>query len=165
MIASKREDRNFDDRPILAEVVDRILDAGRLAGSVLNRQPWRFVVLDDPELKQRVAETVFAPGNIHGSQLAVALVVEGEGLPYFDVGRAAENMMLAAWDQGVGSTPNGMPDAARTAEALGLPEGQRPLVILAFGYPASGRTPDRKSAEEWSRGANRKPLDEVVQRA
>jgi nitroreductase len=142
--------------------VRRILEAGRVAGSAKNRQPWRFVVLDDPGLRERVAETVYAPGNIQGGKLAVAIVVTGS--PGFDAGRAAQNMMLAAWNDGVTSCPNGMPDAERTGELVGLGDEERVINILSFGYPARERSPEDRSSEDWLARAKRKPRDEVVER-
>ena len=60
-VASKRDTRRYASRPIPADVVDRILDAGRLAGSARNRQPWRFVVIEDEDVRGRIAETVYEP--------------------------------------------------------------------------------------------------------
>jgi nitroreductase len=160
-IASKRDQRQYADRDIPAEVRDRILDAGRIAGSAKNRQPWRFLVIESADVVERVAETVYASQNVRGARLVVAIVVEDS--PAFDCGRAAQNMMLAAWNEGVTSCPNGMPDPDAAARAIGLPEGQRPLNILSFGYPASPRDPESRSAEEWIARAKRKPRDEVVQ--
>src|SRR5687768_13982362 len=94
-IASKRDQRQYADRDIPTEVRDRILDAGRIAGSAVNRQPWRFFVLESAGAVERVAETVYAPQNVLGARLVVAIVVRGS--PGFDAGRAAQNMMLAAW--------------------------------------------------------------------
>ncbi|MEX2464667.1 MAG: nitroreductase family protein, partial [Gaiellaceae bacterium] len=74
-----------------------------------------------------------------------------------------QNMMLAAWNEGVGSCPNGMPDPQQAADVLGLPDGERPLNILSFGYSAKPRDPESRSPEEWVTGANRKPFDEVVE--
>ena len=160
-IASKRDQREFADREIPDEVVRRILDAGRIAGSAVNRQPCRFVVLADPGLKAQVAETVYAAPTVLGAKLAVALVVEGS--PGFDAGRAAQNMMLAAWNEGVTSCPNGMPDNRKTSELLGLGEEEHVLNVLAFGYPARPRDPEKRSAEEWIARAKRKPFEEVVE--
>jgi nitroreductase len=160
-IASKRDQRQYADRDIPAEVRDRILDAGRVAGSARNRQPWRFFVLESAGLVERVAETVYAPRNLFGARLVVAIVVRGS--PSFDAGRAAQNMMLAAWNEGVTSCPNGMPDPEKTAELLPLGEDERPLNILSFGYPARRRDPESRSAEEWIARAKRKPREEVVQ--
>jgi nitroreductase len=160
-IASKRDQREYDDREIPDDVVRRILDAGRIAGSAVNRQPWRFVVLADPGLKAQVAETLYVPPTVLGAKLAVALVVEGS--PGFDAGRAAQNMMLAAWNEGITSCPNGMPDNRKTSELLGLGEEEHVLNILAFGYPARSRDPEKHAAEEWIARAKRKPLEEVVE--
>src|SRR4051812_48017916 len=115
-IASRREVRSYADRPIPEPVLRRILDAGRLAGSARNRQPWRFVVVESREALGRLAETVYAPDNVRGAAVAVAIVARNS----LDTGRCAQNMLLAAWNEGVGSVPNGMPDTKRTAEVLGL---------------------------------------------
>lgn len=163
-IASKRDWRNFADRTVPEEVVRRILDAGRLAGSASNRQPWRFLVLESGEVRERVAETVYAPSNVRGAALVVALVGPAREMAAFDAGRAVQNMFLAAWNEGVASVPNGMPDAERTADALGLSGEERPRIVLAFGYPAGRIDPESRSADEWSEAANRKPLDDVFER-
>jgi len=152
-IASKRDERRYADRAIPAEVERRILDAGRVTGSARNRQPWEFVIVSDP---RGLAETVYEPANLLGAALVVALVGTG-GL---DFGRAAQNMMLAAWDEGVVSCPNGIKDAAAAEAILG---GEAAL-ILSFGYPVTPRDPVARTAEEWSARANRKPLEELVKR-
>ena len=163
-IASKRDWGNFADRPIPGDVERRILDAGRLAGSASNKQPWRFLVVETGEVRDRVGETVYAASNVRGAALVVALVGPAGEMAAFDAGRAVQNMFLAAWNKGVASVPNGMPDAERTAEALGLAGDKRPRIVLAFGYPAGRIDPESRSADEWSRAANRKPLDDVVER-
>lgn len=162
VITSKREVREYADRPLPDDVRRRILDAGRLAGSASNRQPWRFIVVEDPALRGRVAEAVFEPGNVHGAAFVVAVVVGGKGPVAFDAGRAAQNMMLFAWNEGIGSSPNGMPDPEAVGEMLGVAEGERPVIVLTFGYPARARDPEGRTPEEWSARANRKPLDELV---
>jgi hypothetical protein len=73
-------------------------------------------------------------------------------------------MMLAAWNDGVVSSPNGMPDAAETADVLGLEGDLLPVTVLSFGYPRRDLAPGSRSAEEWSAEANRLPLDELVVR-
>jgi nitroreductase len=73
-------------------------------------------------------------------------------------------MMLAAWNEGVVSCPNGMPDAAAAAAVLGLDEGWLPVNIPSFGYPKRAIDPESKSPGDWSAEANRKPLDELVRR-
>ena len=152
-IASKRDERRYADRPVAEEHVLRILDAGRLSGSSRNTQNWQFVIAD-----ARLADVVYAPENVATAGLVVAIV--GEAFP-FDVGRCAQNMMLAAWDLGVVSCPNGIRDAERAAELV----GSGPVkMILTFGYPQRELHVDARSAEEWSARAKRKPLDDVVVR-
>jgi nitroreductase len=163
-ISSRREVRDYAEAPIPPEVAERILDAGRLAGSAQNAQPWRLLIVENAEKREQLADLVFAPGNIRGARLVVAIVVSGKGPVFFDAGRCAENMLLAAWDQGVGSCPNGMPDPDAVAELLGLAEGERPAIVLTFGYPAKPRDPSARTPEEWSARATRKPLDELVER-
>lgn len=163
-IASRRETRRYDDRPIPPEVERAILDAGRLAGSARNKQPWRFLVVETPDVRERLAETVFEPGNIRGAQLVVAVVVSGKGPTSFDAGRAAQNMLLAASDHGVGGSPNGMPDRDAAGEILGVRTDESPAIVLTFGYPARPRDPSRRRPEEWSERANRRPLEELVER-
>jgi nitroreductase len=163
-VASKREVREYSDRPVPDAIVRRILEAGRIAGSSRNRQPWRFLVVADPGVREGLAEAVYVPGNVRGAVLVVAIAVRGSGPTAFDAGRAAQNMMLAAWNEGIGSCPNGMPDPTAVARVLGFEEDERPVIVLTFGYPARARDPQRRSPEEWIAGADRKPFEEVVRR-
>jgi nitroreductase len=163
-IASKRDWRRFGDRAIPDEVVTTILDAGRLAGSAGNRQHRRFVVVQDAELRRRLAETVYAESNVATAALVVAVVGPSGEMPAFDAGRAVQNMFLAAWNEGVASVPNGMPDRGRAGEVLGLGENEIVRIVLSFGYPRSPQDPGSRAPEEWSARANRKPLDELVER-
>ena len=162
-VANKRDWRSYADRTIPAEVVTRILDAGRLAGSGSNKQPWIFVVVEDADRKEQLAESVYAAGNVRGAALVIAIATSG-GSRTLDVGRAMQNMMLVAWNDGVVSCPNGMPDAAKAAQVLDLDGNLEPVIVLTFGYPRRPLDTESKSAEEWSREANRKPLEEVVRR-
>jgi nitroreductase len=160
IIASKRDQRAYTDRDVPADVRDRILDAGRIAGSAKNRQPLRFFVLENGDVLERVAETVYVASNLLGARLAVALVAKGS--PGFDAGRAAQNMMLAAWNEGVTSCPNGMTDPQEAAAVLGLGKEESVVNVLSFGYPAEPREPDSHPAEEWIRRAKRKPREDAV---
>jgi nitroreductase len=99
---------------------------------------------------------VYAPDNVRTAALAIAIVCPRA----FDTGRAAQNIMLAAWGEGVVSCPNGISDAQAAERLVGGP----PAIVLSFGYPEKPRDPESRPAEEWSRRANRKPLDEVSRR-
>jgi nitroreductase len=163
-VASRREVRHYAGRPIPADATQRILEAGRISGSSRNTQPWRFVVVESPELRERLADAVYASANVRGAALAVVIAMRGRGPTAFDAGRAAQNMMLTAWNERIGSCPNGMPDPDAVAQLLGLEEGERPTIVLTFGYPVRTRDPDRHTAIEWIERADRKPFDEVVRR-
>jgi FMN reductase [NAD(P)H] len=162
-VASKRDWRNYADRPVAEDVQRRILDGGRLSGSSGNKQPWLFVVVEGDEAKERVARVVYEHDNIATCAFAVAIATEGGKYP-FDVGRAMQNMFLVAWNEGVASCPNGLADRAAAAAVLGLDDGRLPANIPSFGYPKHPRDPESKSTEVWSAEANRKPLKELVRR-
>ena len=154
-IASKRDQRDYADTPIPDGLARRILDAGRLSGNSQNKQLWEFVVVE--AAREQLAETVYAPANVRGAKLVIAIC--GEPRP-IDVGRCAQNMMLCAWGEGITSSPNGVSDPDTAAEICGAPV----KLVLSFGYPARPRDPEARPAEEWSARANRKPLDELVRR-
>ena len=158
-IVSKRDTRRYADKPIPADVVERILNAGRVTGSASNRQPWRFLVVKDAERREQLADAVYEPTNIRGAQLLVAIA----GARPLDIGRCVQNMMLAAWNENIGSCPNGITDADACRAALGAGEEEQVATLLSFGFPAHPRDPRRRSPEEWVDRADRLPFDEVVE--
>jgi nitroreductase len=163
-IASRRDQRRYRPEPLSDDVVGRILDAGRLAGSASNRQPWTFVVPEGRSRVEAVAETVYVPDNVLGAGLVVAVVVTGKGRVSFDGGRAAQSMLLAAWNEGVASCPNGIAERDALHAALELGEEETPVIVLTFGLPERLRDPASRTAEDWSARANRRPLGDVVRR-
>jgi nitroreductase len=116
-LVSKRDSRRYAERSIPEDFVRHVIEAGRVAGSSGNRQGRRFVIVADPALRERLATLVYAPGNVRDAALVIAVVVSGRGPVDFDAGRAAQNMMLAAWNDGVVSCPNGMPDRPRSGSS------------------------------------------------
>jgi nitroreductase len=155
-IASKRDTRDYADTPIPPEIEHRILDAGRVSGSSRNTQKWAFVVVE--QAKAALADAVYAPDNVRGAALVIAIVGDAAA---FDVGRTAQNMMLAAWNDGVASCPNGVRDPEAAARIC----GGEVKMILSFGYAARPRDVNARTADEWSARAKRAPLDELVRRA
>jgi nitroreductase len=158
-IVSLRAVREYSERPISDKAVERILQAGRAAGSSQNRQPWTFFVVRSPETLDQIAETVYAPENLRHAQLAIAISTSGKGS--FDIGRCAENMMLAAWSEGIGSSPNGIRDAEALAPILGTKAEHSIVTVLSFGCPAK---PARTSGDVQGilQRIKRKPLDDIV---
>jgi nitroreductase len=162
-VVSKRDVRNYDGRPLPDDAVRRILESGRVAGSSRNRQARRFIAIRNRELIEQAAEAVYRAANLLGAALVVAVVVRGKGPLGLDAGRAAQNMMLAAWSEGIGSCPNGIADADAMRAALGIDEDEQVAILISFGYPARARDPQRRSPEEWIERADRLPFDEVVE--
>lgn len=140
-IDRQRVSRRFATRPIPTEALTTILDAGRRAGSSKNLQRWAFVVVRDRDTLERLSTVGPWCGHIAGAALAVALVTpdprtDGQPLSImWDLGRAAQNMTLAAWDLGIGSCPATVYEHAECREILGFPEDHHCEYILSFGYP------------------------------
>ena len=162
-IDSVRVVRTFADRPIEPAALERILNAGRRAGSSKNLQRWAFVVCGDREHLRELSTVGPYAGHLAGATVAIALVTpdpHAEGAPLsieFDIGRAAQNMVLAAWELGIGSVPATVYDQARAGELLGLPDGMHCEYLLSFGYPA-----DEAVLTAPKRAGGRRPLAELV---
>ncbi len=162
-IASRRDERRTTRDPIPEASVRRILDAGRLSGSSRNSQPWTFVVPESADAVERLAETVYVSDNVRSAGLVVAIVLAPRGSS-FDAGRAAQSMLLAAWNEGLSSSPNGIADVDSARAVLGCAPDESPAIVLSIGVPSRRRDPETLPAEEWSARANRRPLDDVVRR-
>jgi nitroreductase len=150
-ILSKRDTRRFSARPIPEDVLDRLVRAARMAGSAKAAEPVRLVLVRDQAQKERLAECGNFTPHIPTCAVAVVFVLVPEagvvGAPFaifrgpFDAGRAAQNLMLAAWAEGVASCPASMHHAEKAAEVLGLPEGHVVANVIALGYPAEEKDP------------------------
>ena len=162
-IASRRDERRYAPGSLSPETVRRILDAGRLSGSSKNSQPWLFVVPETRARIERLARAVFVPENVLEGSLVVVVVMTSPKAA-FDAGRASQNMLLAAWNEGVSACPNGVADEAEVRAALDLAAGETPSIVLSFGLPQKPRRPEQISADAWSERANRRPLAEIVRR-
>jgi nitroreductase len=152
-IRTKRDSRAYASRTIDDEALQGILQAGRMAGSSKNTQPWRFVVLRDAERKQELASCGQFAKHVPAAPLVIAIVLTPGG-GAFDAGRAAQNMMLAAWAEGITSCPVAMHDRECAARVLGLPDDHVVAMVITFGYP--------ESEQSLHRGVARTPLAELV---
>ena len=137
-VASRRAVRQFADRPLEPDHLERILHAGRRAGSSKNLQRWTFIVCRDRDL----AKLGPWAGHLAGAAVAIALVTPDPRAPeaplsiMFDLGQAAGNMMLVAWELGIGSVPATVYDQDAARRMLGVPADQHCEYLLSFGYPA-----------------------------
>ena len=148
-VNSKRVIRQFSDRPIEPEDLVRILNAGRRAASSKNLQRWQFIVCRDREHLEQLAKVGPWAGHVAGAAVAVALVTpdpKAADSPLsvlFDLGMAADNMMLVAWELGIGSVPATVYEHELARELLGYPEDHHCEYLLSFGHPADPADLDR----------------------
>ena len=162
-IASKRAVRRFDPRPIEAEALDRILWAGRRSGSAKNLQRWEFIVCRDSGHLAQLSTLGPWAGHLAGATLAIALVTPDPRAPeatlsiMFDLGQAAANMMLAAWDLGIGSVPATVYEQDLARSLLGYPDALHCEFLISFGYPADPSALDRPN-----KPGGRKAIQELV---
>jgi nitroreductase len=153
-ILRKRDQRAFLPTPISEEGLRRILQAGRMTGSSKNREPNRFVVVRSRE--GVAALGALSPFGRWMARAPVAIaIVQTEGHA-FDAGRCAQNMMLAAWSQGIGSCPAHLPEP-EVARVLGIPEGLAINRVIGFGYVDPAR-----AAPPAAVARPRRPLAELV---
>jgi nitroreductase len=135
--------RTFEARPLGADHLEQILDAGRHAGSSKNLQRWDFIVIDDRDHLRALSAVGPFAGHLAGAAVAVALVTPDPSAPgaslsiLWDLGNAAQNMMLAAWELGIGSCPATVYEPALARDLLGYPEDRACEYLLSFGYPAN----------------------------
>ena len=162
-IDTTRAIRKFADRPLEPAHLDRILNAGRRSGSSKNTQQWDFVVCTDREHLQRLSQVGEYAAHLAGAAAAIALVTPDPhtaDAPYsvmWDLGRAAQNMTLAAWELGIGSVPATVYRQDVVRELLALPSDRWCEFFLSFGYP------ENPEALTWAkRAGGRKAIEEVV---
>jgi nitroreductase len=164
-IDSLRVVREFDERPLSEDRVTRILDAGRRAGSAKNLQRWVFIVVQDRARLAALSKSGPWAGHVEGAALAIALVTPDPRAAdqplsiMWDLGKAAQNMMLAAWDLGIGSCPATVYEHLDATRVLELPDDQHCEYVLSFGYPA-----DPTVSQAPNRPGGRASLSEVVRR-
>ena len=168
----------------------RILEAGAAAPDHGRLRPWRFLIVQGEGRRELggLFERALLKANPDASPeeiekqrtgpLRAPLIIivaaalsdsrAREKIPAVEriasAAAAAQNMLLAAWNEGIASCPNGIADREAAHAALQLGEGETPVIVLTFGLPERVRDPESRAAEDWSARANRRPLDDVVRR-
>jgi nitroreductase len=148
--------RDFAPHPLEPDHLTRILNAARRTGSSKNRQEWAFIVCRDRDHLQALSAVGRYAGHLAGAAAAVALVGHSPR-DTWDLGRAAQNMVLAAWDLGIGSCPVTVYEPDLVEELLGYPDGWSCRYLLSFGYPADPSVLTRPN-----RAGGRKALGEII---
>jgi nitroreductase len=171
VIQRRRSLRRYDSRPVDRTILLECIEAARLAPSADNLQPWRFLILDDPEIKASFCQTVFT-GIYRATRWAadapviivlladldvlahrVAKVVQKIPFYYVDIGIAGEHFTLRAQELGLGTCWIGWFHVKKALKFLHVPRGVRVCELMAVGYPPPGWQPKPKK---------RKLLEEIV---
>ena len=166
LVEARQSDRAYDvSRPVEQEKLERILQAARLSPSACNAQPWKFVVVTDPELAAAVGKATAGLGmNQLARNAPVHILVVEESMnftsflgakikdkyfPLIDIGIAAAHIVLAAESEGLGSCILGWFDEKEIKKLTDIPSGKRLLLDITIGYPVKEkRRKSRKPAEK-----------------
>jgi len=146
-IKKRRSVRKYLKTPVAKGVIKEIIDAGTHAPSSGNLQNWEFIVVTNPETKKKIKDASYYDHRFIEEAPALIVICSDTNRisKYGERGRdlysiqnvsaAAENIMLAAWDIGLGSCWVGAFDETEVANAIVLPSGVRPMIIITLGYP------------------------------
>ncbi len=146
-IKRRRSIRQFTDEPIGKDALEKLLDAARWAPTASNQQRWRFVVVTSPPVKELIRK--FAPGIFLMPAAFIVICVEkapdanpwAQATYLADCAIAAQNIMLVAYEMGIGSCPALSYAKVAISEILDLPERVEPLLVITLGYPAEDPEP------------------------
>ena len=153
-VLSRRSIRDYEQKEIPKEVLDKILEAGQMAPSAMNRQSWHFIVITDDEVKRELSKGVFsrflknAPVTIVGCAHQDRI---GGRWSKISTAIALQNMVIAAWAMDVGSCWIGAFNEDKVKQLLDIPEKWDIVAFIPFGFPAKIPSPKRK-----------KPIEKIV---
>ncbi|MGD8486534.1 MAG: nitroreductase family protein [Chloroflexota bacterium] len=161
-IRTLRVVRKYEPKPLTEDEVRLIADSARKTGSSKNTQRWDFITIRDPESLRRLGGTTIYAKHLPYAGAAIALIVDRPAPDYprsvlWDLGRAAQNITLTAWEMGIGSCPITVQKFGLAADVLGLPDDKECQYIIALGWPA-----DPDDLNRPPRAGGRKSYDEVV---
>ena len=129
--------RQFKPDPVPDEVVHKLLEAGRLAPSSQNLQPWHFIVICSRETLQKLGQIASSGRFVADAPMAIAIAMDNADRPDLDAGRTLQQMELVAWEEGLGTCFVGLRVAEQNRqvkELLGIPDDLQLITVLPFGY-------------------------------
>lgn len=170
LILQRRSIRRFLDKPVEREKILACIEAARLAPSAENVQPWRFLIIDEPELREKLSKGVFSgiySISKFASKAPVLILIlakldvianrigkQIQGIHFYliDIGIAGEHFVLQAEELGLGSCWIGWFNARKTRKILKIPRKYKIVSLLALGYF------DKRPVKE----KKRKPLEKIA---
>jgi nitroreductase len=147
--------RSYQEKDVPPDLVRRIVEAGRLTGSGMNRQPWHFIVVEDREMLRKLGALAQSGPYIAQASLAIVVAIEKTTFSVSDASRAIQSMILTAWSEGVGSNWVGFFGLDEVKSLLSIPDRLDVLGILPFGYPAQAVGRGKKQRKRLSEVAHR----------
>jgi nitroreductase len=159
-IRTKRAVRQFLDKPLSAEEIQHILNAGRRAQSSKNTQPWRFIAIQEKDTLLEFSKCGKFTAHLAEAALGVAILTPNpaeKATILFDAGQAAAYMQLAAWEMGIGSCLGTIYEQEPARALLGFPTDMHLNVAISFGYPI-----DRDYLTTPPQKGGRQPLEKLV---
>lgn len=167
LVKKRQSDRAYLDKPVETDKLDRILEAARLAPSACNGQPWKLIVVTDPEKRYKIADAATSKMlsmNHFSKQAPVQIVLVEENsnftstvggwmknkhYPHLDLGIVASHICLAAADEGLGSCMLGWCDEKKVRKVLDIPSNKRVMLVILLGYSNQPlREKNRKATKE-----------------
>lgn len=155
--------RSYQSRPVPPEIVRRIVEAGRLTGSSMNRQPWHFIVVENPETLRQLGALATTGPYIAQAPLAIVVAIEKTRFAVSDASRAIQSMMLTAWEAGIGSNWVGFQGLEEVKPLLGIPDHLDILAIIPFGYPAQAVGRGKKKRKALAEVAHRERFGQPLE--
>ena len=140
-IQKRRSVRKYLDKEVPMELILKVLEAGRLAPSAHNSQPWHYIIVTDPEKRKKIAESGKWAGFLKNTPVVIVGCGNPEASPNWyvvDVAISMQNMVLEATELGLGTCWVGSFDEKVVKDLLEIPEKYKVVALLALGYPADG---------------------------
>jgi len=170
LVKKRQSVRNYLSKPVPREIIERCAEAARLAPSACNSQPWKFIVVDEPDKKMRLADAAFS--GVYSvckfvKRAPVIVVVVTEKMSYaarvgaflkkvqyslIDIGIACEHFALQAAEEGIGTCMIGWFSERKVKKVLGLPKSASVDLLISMGYPETNELREKI----------RKPLEEIL---
>ncbi len=173
LITGRQSDRKYSDKPVEKDKLDRIIEAGRMAPSACNAQPWKFIIVTEPGLREQIATAASARligmNSFVGQAPVIVTVIreqpnftskvggtiKNKDYSLIDIGITSENICLQAEAEGLGSCMIGWFDEPMLRRILGIPKSKRVELLITIGYSLNDKREKRRKPEEMTVSYNK----------
>jgi nitroreductase len=150
-IRTRRSIRRYKKDPVPPELIEKLLEAGRWVPSSVNSQPWEFIIITDPEMKEKISRSFVLGSYLREAPLAIAVVVNPwrTACPVQDGTVAAYAIWLAAHALGLGACWVNPNVSGIIKKILGIPATKKLICVLSIGYPAESPVHTRHKLQDF----------------